>query len=445
MILSLRNRLLFSALLVLLLFTSLTGLVLDNAFRQSARSALEDKLRGQMFALLAAMDLDEKRQPYFSRPLADERFAQPDSGLYAHIQLAGSNNSLATQSLLGKTLPTSIFPETGKEKFSQITLDKIPVYRLDYTIRWITEDNQNQTIYFSLLQDTTSYEQQLHSYRQNLWSWLGGATFILLVLQTMILHWGLRPLRTVTHELEQIEKGELEKLQSNYPRELRQLTQKINDLLNQARLQLERYRDALGNMAHSLKTPLSILSNEINPQDNNHPEANEQLERIRQIIDYQLQRATTAGKTSLTKPIALKPVIEKILSALNKVYHDRNIQATLHCSDDITYAADEGDLMEVFGNLMENAFKWANSKIVIHIEQSSGEKYQLQICIEDDGPGIKNNVRDRIKHRGERADTTTAGHGIGLAMVQEIVLLYGGVLEIGNSKLGGALIRIQLA
>jgi len=444
MILSLRNRLFISSLLVLSIFTGLTGLVLDNAFRQSARSALEEKLRGQMFALLAAVDLDEDARPYFSRPLTDNRFSQPDSGLYAQVQLASKKDPLSSQSLIGIEIPKTIFPEIGKEQFSQTTIKQVVHYRLDYTIRWITDDEQSQIIYFSLLQDTTSYEQQVSSYRHNLWGWLGAATFILLLLQSLILHWGLFPLRKVTDELVKVEKGDLDKLQSHYPNELRQLTEKINDLLKQTRLQLERYRDALGNMAHSLKTPLAILNNEINQKNTDTEDANEQLERIRQIIDYQLQRAETMGNTSLTKPLLLKPVIYKVISALSKVYTERNIRVSFLCDTNITYTIDESDLMEVFGNLIENGFKWTKSRINIQLIQESNKKYSLQILIEDDGPGIKKDVHNRIKQRGERADPTTAGHGIGLAMVHEIILLYGGTLEIDQSELGGALIRIEL-
>ena len=445
MTLSLQARLLLAAILVLMIFTGLTGLVLDKAFRQSAEAAMQDRLQGYLYALLAAVDVDAQGIPRFSRNLPDARFEQPGSGLYAHVSRPDRDVVLTTPSLLGIQLPPLPAIPVGQPQYDNIFLHQAPHYRLAYRVHWEVAPGKDVPLDLQISVDLQGYTQQITTYRRNLWGWLGAAVILLLLVQAWVLHWSLKPLRKVAMDLALIEAGKAERLGGRYPKELQQLTNKLNDLLDHTRSQLKRYRDSLGNMAHSLKTPLAILANALSLKPTNAAtpvEAQEQLQRIRQIIDYQLQRAATAGQASLGTSTRLKPLADKIISAMQKVYAEKPLRFENLIATELTCQCDEGDVMEVLGNLIENACKWCQQQVIISAK--SRETGGVEICIEDDGPGIPTAVREQVLQRGQRADPTTAGHGIGLAMVQEIVLLYGGNLTIETSSLGGTAITIQL-
>ena len=421
MTLSLQARLLLAALLVLMVFTGLTGLALDKAFRQSAETALQDRQQGYLYALLAAVDVDDSGTPRFSRNLPDARFDRPGSGLYASIQNTDNQAVLNSRSLLGNRLPVPASIALGQYQYEFLTLNDVPHYRLAYSVRWELDTDQTYRLDFQIVEDMQSYQQQITTYRRNLWGWLGAAVVVLLLLQAIILRWSLKPLRQVAADLASIEAGTAERLQGKYPQELQHLTDTLNDLLDHTRSQLQRYRDSLGNMAHSLKTPLAILANALSlKQTGSTPvvEAEEQLQRIRQIIDYQLHRAA-AGQASLGTATPLKPVAKKIINAMQKVHADKSLRIEDRIDKSVTCQCDEGDLMEVLGNLLENACKWSQHHIRITARQR--KQGGVEICIEDDGPGIPAEVREQVLQRGERADPTTAGHGIGLAMVHEVV------------------------
>ncbi|HID49979.1 MAG TPA: GHKL domain-containing protein, partial [Chromatiales bacterium] len=421
------------------------GLALDRAFRESAEAALQDRMEGYLFALMATVELDREGKITFTRTLPDARFGQPGSGLYARVRRADGTAALGSPSLLGSGDLASQQPKPGRQLFSRVSFNGAPHYLLSYGARWEVAPGKDYPLYFEIAEDLRGFQQQLNRYRRNLWGWLALAAVILLLVQAGVLHRGLKPLRQVTRGLEKIETGQADRLTGQYPAELQQLTDKINSLLEQTRNQLQRYRDSLGNMAHSLKTPLTILGNILNADKHARPanaEARQQLERIRQIIDYQLQRASTAGQTALPRQVALKALIERILAAMQKVYADKGVQPEVHIDTDLCCQCEEGDAMEILGNLIENAFKWSQHRI--RVTAHASETGEITLNVEDDGPGIAAEVRQRVLERGQRADPATAGHGIGLAMVQEIVLLYGGRLRIEDSDLGGAAIRITL-
>jgi two-component system sensor histidine kinase PhoQ len=276
----------------------------------------------------------------------------------------------------------------------------------------------------------------------NLWGWLAGVSLILIIIQTLILRWGLKPLRHVAEDLNKIEKGETKKLTGKYPKEITPLTNNLNQLLDSSQKQLTRYRDALGNMAHSLKTPIAVLQGIINNSSITEKDtASEQLKTINSIVEYQLQRAATMGRIQSTEEIALNPIAEKIMTTLNKVYKDKQIKYQLNISKELKIKVDKGDLFELLGNLIENAFKWCDKKVTVSAGILDGK---TQLTIEDDGPGINKEQQDLILLRGQRADQSTLGHGLGLAMVNDMLLLYKGSMKITTSAMGGAKIIIKI-
>ncbi len=252
------------------------------------------------------------------------------------------------------------------------------------------------------------------------------------------MRWGLQPLRSIADELSRIESGQTDRLTGRYPRELKGLARNINSLIQHAQARQQRYRDSLGDLAHSLKTPLAILqglSDRQEPVAAQSPVLAEQVSRMNQIVSHQLQRAAASGRNSLAKRLRVRPVVERIARSLDKVYQEKAIEVELEVADEAGFMGDEGDLMEVLGNLMDNAWKYGSGKVRISAQGQGGG---LVLDVEDDGRGIADDQAAEVVRRGRRVDEHAPGQGIGLAVVEDILKAYRGELQIGRSALGGA-------
>ena len=452
MTLSLNTRLLLASSVVLAAFLGITGLVLDSAFRASADTALRDRLQGYVYALLAASDLDARGRLRLPAELPDPRFSLIGSGLYAEVVDSGGRPVWRSKSLLGLTIPFSRIPQVGEREFVQIEVERdLPLLSLAFTVSWETAGNSDRRYTYRVAENRVSFNAEVSRFRQNLWGWLAGAAFLLLLVQGVILRWSLAPLRRVADDLHAIEAGLAQRLRSDYPRELRQLTDNLNGLLASADNHLRRYRDSLGNLAHSLKTPLAVLRGAVDGEPNDaalRAVAREQLTGMTNLIEYQLQRAAASGRTPLAAPNEIKPALEKVVAALAKVYADKGVRVTFDIDSNATFHGDACDLTEMLGNLLDNAFKWCRQQVHVAARQlpptGSGQP-ALEISVEDDGPGIPENMKTRVLQRGARADETTPGHGLGLAMAQDTVALYQGELALETSPLGGLAVRLRVS
>jgi two-component system sensor histidine kinase PhoQ len=287
--------------------------------------------------------------------------------------------------------------------------------------------------------DTAPLEAEQATFRTTLWSWLGGAAVLLLVFQLALVRWGLRPLHRIAANVREIEEGRRQQVGGPVPRELYPLTDNLNSLIRQGQARQERLRHGLADLAHSLKTPLAVLRGAAHRPETDRVAdlIDEQVERIDDIIRYHRQRAAVAGDNVLYPPLALGPVLQRIVDSLQKVHRERGIRCDVNIAADMRLRADQGDLFELFGNLLENAFKHAHTSI-----QVSGSRGTVHV--EDDGPGIAQEQVPRLLRRGERADQRHPGQGIGLALALEIVKQYGGTLDITSSPLGGARVSVDL-
>ena len=417
--------------LVLSVFLVLTGWTLDRAFEDSARSAMLERLRGQLFLLLGETDVSDNGDIRLPAQSALTRLNQPDSGLYAAIYGNGqkiwqSRSIITDQPAFIATLGA------GEESFQH--LDKSFVF--SYGIEWQTA-KRTIPLTLSLSEDTTAFSAQVNTYRKTLWGWLGGMALLLLMVQLAVLRWGLRPLRMVAHELRSIEQGQQDKLKADYPNELRGLTGNLNTLLAHEHAQQQRYRNALADLAHSLKTPLAVLQGAAHEPGT----VREQIDRMQQTVDYQLQRAATAGRSSLSAPQQLLPLVESLSHALQKVHAGKSIDMQVNVKHNLSLRADKGDLTELLGNLLDNACKWCKTSVWLEARHDDAGTH---ICINDDGPGFPDGQVDAILKRGVRADQSVPGHGIGLAMVRDIVDAYQGLLTIGTNSDNGAQVCITI-
>lgn len=447
--LSLHTRLLAVASIVLLFFFGLTGLVLDKAFRDSAESGVRERLQTQIYVLLAAAEIDAGIMLFMPDELPDPRFSITQSGLYAQVVDNRGKPVWRSRSLLGSAFPVTDPVDIGQSRFTRSKLaDDSGVFVLGYGVSWLIR-NTEQRYTFYVATSLDSYLAEIKQFRRSLWVWLVAAAVVLLALQGAILRWSLRPIRQAEEALAAIESGEAETLTGIYPKELQGLTNNLNQLLVSSRAQLKRYRDSLGNLAHSLKTPLAVLRSATEKETDIaaiRKTTQEQLDRMSQSVDYQLNRAAASGSMPLTAPVAVKPVAGKIVGALKKAHRDREVAVSLNIEDPVRFFGNEDDLYEVLGNLLENAFKWCNKTIHVtahNISVPETGRKKLELIIDDDGPGIAEADRELVLARGKRGDETVPGHGIGLSIVVEIVELYGGVISLAESKAGGAAIRIE--
>lgn len=451
---SLQSRLLLAFSILLFVFLGLTGIVLDRAFRDSVEAGAAERLRGQIYLILGEVELADG-EFYFLEDLPEPRFSQLDSGLYGFIgqralgELWRSDSARALN-LTDPGILNQPINEGESRFFTTVSGEGEELFVFQYGILW---ENGITEYSFTVMENSTPYYMEIRNFRNDLWSWLGGVAALLLIIQFLLLRWGLLPLQRMAQDLKQIEEGGKDRLDLRYPRELQGVTANLNMLIDSERKQQQRYRTTLGDLAHSLKTPLAVISGAMRDLSGSSPGAgiaagtlrtvDEQVDRMNQIVTWQLQRAVrTADSSSLGQTVGVAGVLEKVLNALRKVYVDKGIQAISSCPADAAFHGDERDLMEIFGNLLDNAFKYGKSKVLIEVgELSTGN---LRITVEDDGPGIPPGLQNFVLQRGARTDSLSAGEGIGLAVVKDIVSSYRGSIGIGESDTGGARIRLEL-
>jgi two-component system sensor histidine kinase PhoQ len=446
---SLQSRLLLAASLVLAGFIGATGLALDKAFHVSAEAAMQDQLQSHVYALLAAVDEDKDGHMIPPRELPEPRFSEPDSGLYAVITNHENNPLWRSTSLTGRDINVTEQQMPGKRSFSQLVRSGMQLYVLTFGVAWEDYAGAEALYTFTVAEDATGFQSEIDSFRSTLWRWLGGMALVLLLAQGAILRWGLRPLRTVTADLQQIEKGHADRLEGHYPKELAGLTSSLNSLIEHSKAVQIRYRNSLGDLAHSLKTPLAILQSSQSGDAGSHSNpddgqslVSEQVERMDDIISHQLQRASVSGRATLAKPVPISKVVERLVRSLDKVYRDKQVAVNLELDPAPTFTGDEADLTEILGNLLENAYKYCMRTVLVHVK-SDQHTGGVEISIEDDGPGIAADQIDTVLLRGKRMDESIPGQGIGLSMANEIITVYGGQLTITASPLGGTLIQVS--
>jgi two-component system sensor histidine kinase PhoQ len=275
---------------------------------------------------------------------------------------------------------------------------------------------------------------------------------LLLDALAALLRVGLAPLRRLAREIRAVERGEREQLDERWPEELQGVVTNLNTLLDAERTRISRYRDTLGNLAHSLKTPLSVLRATFGPGMPGTSAAavkvvDEQVERMNAIVEHQLRRAATSGGVSVGQhAVQVLPVAQELRRTLLKAHARKDFAIELSIPGQLQFVGDRDDLTEALGNLMDNAAKWCRTRVRVAatLRNEAGAGQKLELAVEDDGPGIPATERDRVLQRGARADEHTPGHGLGLAMVRDMAGLYGGRLALGESGLGGCRAELRL-
>ncbi|MGZ5010135.1 MAG: ATP-binding protein, partial [Methylobacter sp.] len=431
-------RLLLSAGLVLAAFFALASVVLEQGFRESAEQALKEKLQVHVYSLLSAAELKNSGDLNMPPSLPEPRFATPGSGLYGFIHSTKKNPIWRSPSAIGLNVTPPPELKAGNSAFLMAEHGR---YALHYAVIWKNVVGVEREYIFTVTEDAQFVTSQVEQFRKTLRVWLLALGVVLILIQMILLRWGIKPLRIIVKDLESIEKGRKTHLDGDYATELEGLAGNLNAFINSERAHLERYRNALADLAHSLKTPLSILRGCADSFSVNKETVKEQILRMDEIVEYQLQRAAAKGEHKTAGGVNLSAIIEKISASLGKVYIDKNITFDMAVPEQSLVYCDEGDLYEIAGNLMDNACKWCRSTVKVNVSlnpRKGRRNFAVLLEIEDDGPGIPAEKLADILKRGVRADENIHGHGIGMAVVYELIGLLGGLLEGKKSEaLGG--------
>ncbi len=443
---SLRARLLAVSAVVMLGFTALAVGVLDNAFERTARGSVQEQLNAQLYALLTAAEIDAGGNIFFPERLAEPRFSVAGSGLYAFAYDEGGRQAWRSNSAVSPSVEPAVrLMRLGESSFDrEITPRGIAEFVLRFGVAWESGAGEQRDFTIVVAEDLTRYRAQIVAFRTNLFFWGAVGIGALVLLQFAILNWALRPLSAVTREIQRVEQGTQSLIEGDYPDEISGLTRNINRLIESSQRSLQRYRNSLGDLAHSLKTPLAVLrglSEEPSRDGAVRDTLAEQTRRMADIVDYQLKRAASSGSDAAVRALGVKSVADKIVRTLAKVHADRGIRFEVDIDERLQVMMDEGDLMEVLGNLLENACKWCESHVAI---RAASESAGVRIRVEDDGPGVDPDVARDVLRRGVRADQTTPGQGIGLSVVRTIVESYDGSVSIDASTRGGASVRVTI-
>ena len=428
----------------MILFLGLTGIVLDQAFRQSAWQNVESTLTAQVYGLIAVAD-QQGELLYLPEAVQEPGFNRLGSGLFGLLLDSQGRELWRSQSAVVidySRLVDEIESATLGEPI--FTHSKVPdVFVLSYKVLWQLGPQQSSEYTFVVLRNPDAYEDEVTSFRGSLWFWLAVVVIGLTVVQWLVMRWGLSPLSRLADELRSLESREGSLLTGDYPTEIEGVTRNLNLLITAERAQREKYRTTLADLAHSLKTPLSILSNTTTRLSDQQQETaqliTDQVHRMNDLVSYQLERAVASASQIARQAVPVSACAKRLEQALSKVYQAEQVDLSMVVGDE-TFYGDERDLMELLGNLLDNACKYGEG--TVRLTALGGEA--LLLIVEDDGPGIPKERHGLIMERGTRLDSDTPGQGIGLAVVSEIVARYGGDVAIDDAELGGAKFTVTL-
>lgn len=447
---SLNARIIATAGFLLLVFLGAAGFAIEHVFRDTTLASVQDGLKARIFMLLSAADLDNPGTKVVPESLQEPALYVPDSGQYAQIFNDADAVVWRSRSMLGLGVEAPPHPVVGQFLFEQSESSTgEPLFCLSYGVEWETQGKPQASRYVVQACETRlHFNEQVGRFQRRLWSWFGFLTGLLLLVQTLILRWGLRPLREVAIEVRAIESGRQKSIVRQYPRELRALVRNLNALIAGRDAHVQRHRNALGDLAHSLKTPLAVMRatlEQAEPDATWRDTLREQVAQLDDTVRYQLQRAATVGRHVLAPPLDVLPILERVSTSLRKVYHSRSLDIAAEAAGETLFYGNQGDLMEVVGNLADNACKWARSRVRISAQSLPGNPEQrrpsLEVVVEDDGPGMSSNLIAEVSRRGLRLDEAKEGQGIGLSVVRDIVEQgYGGRLYI-ESEPGATVVR----
>jgi len=447
---SLTARLLLSAGAWSVLVLVLTGLLLSSLFRSAVERAFDDRLDVFVKSLIAELNVADDGSLTISRDLPEPRFNFPLSGWYWEIVVAGESDTspISSPSLLDQRLDTTASANLGNEATRTDYLVGPDGESLRVLVRQIRFSAREAPLVFTVAGNAGDIDTAARDFNEALFLSLTILGLGLIIAAFLQVRYGLSPVRALRQSVAEIRAGRQKRLTGDYPSEISPLAEEVNLLLDTNEEVIERARTHVGNLAHALKTPLSVLRNEAESLKGPFADkVDEQVYIMREQVDRHLERARIAARANvLGASTDVPPVLSSIVHALEKINSDREIAAEVNCPPSAKFRGEKQDLEEMVGNLLDNAFKWARSKINVEVAVllNGDGTAALSISIEDDGPGLNEEERSAAIQRGRRLDESKPGSGLGLSIVTDIASMYKGSFELNDARLGGlrAILRL---
>ncbi|MBE0456492.1 MAG: ATP-binding protein [Pseudoalteromonas prydzensis] len=420
----------FILVFVLLVALPILFFSIGKAYYASLVDATEKTLEAHLYSLISEVDFTERGIIMPSTILAPE-LNRLNSDTYAMIYRDEQPVWHSESAVNVNFVPDEIETKAGAADFRRVEYRNNVYWQLSLTVI-LNNIDQSEQARFILLRRNDALLRLMNGFKQTLVNWMYVMGVAIAALMAIGFVWSARPLQRLDKEIKAIESGDIQEIKGQYPVELQTIKADLNLLLETQQRQKERYRASLSDLAHALKTPLAVLKS--SPLAND-ADAQEQLDRINVMIEHQLKRAASGASDTWKKQTVIKPVLDSILNAMGKVYRDKDIIFTCDVTDKNYFLGDKTDLLELLGNLIDNACKACRSQVDIQVLQ----KRTLTITISDDGPGVPVDKRESLLTRGTRLDTYESGHGVGMAIVSDLVKSYHGTLTILDADtLGGA-------
>ncbi|MDX1459535.1 MAG: ATP-binding protein [Xanthomonadales bacterium] len=441
---SLRRRLVAASIAVVAVSLGIVGAALDAAFLRSAEADLSAQMETWTYLVLGAIEVGPGGEIRLQDELGDPRLSQPGSGIYVHVH--GEHDHWSSPSALGVNLPELDGAPPGESRFLAPE-GTVTTYRYQYGVAWEVEDNSVQPFTVSVLADADFVLRQVRSFRRGLWRSLGGAGLLLAFAVGALFAVGLRPLRRIAGDVARIERGEADRLAGPYPRELEPLTRNLDRLLATEKKNQARYRNALDSLAHSLKTPLAVIRAGLARGERADLAAmQEAVDDMQHLITSRLERAAASTRRTLAAPVRVRPQVERVVKTMRKVHSQKLRSLDVRISDELDFYGEQRDLIEMVGNLLDNACKYGDGEVRIAAGAIDGQSTRpgMWMTVENDGRPLDPERHAGLLERGVRGDERVDGHGLGLTIVLELVSAYGGDITIEKSELGGALFRVTM-
>ena len=417
------------------------GYVLSDAFVSAEHDNFDTALQVDLDGMIAAAEPDPNGEVALRERFLNRRFERVYSGLYWQIRPVNGGVPQISHSLLDRTLNPSGMKDVGGVSWGYADGPenqrlRVLARRVSFPISATARTDDSRAYSFLVAGDLSSVENEIEDFNETLIR-----SFVVLLLGLVLaifiqVRVGLSPLRRASEALARIRSGAARRLEGSFPAEIAPLAAELNSLIEHSAEVVGRARTHVSNLAHFLKTPLTVLANEAEAAPGPLAEAvKRQVDVMRRQVDHYLARARAAGALDVLgnrTPVA--PVLDDLARVLDRIHAERGIAIAVDCPASLAFRGDRQDLEEMAGNLMDNACKWASSRVAV---KARGEGARLALFVEDDGPGLAPTDLGRVLQRGQRLDESVPGSGLGLSIVRDISKLYGGGLELKQSVLGG--------
>ncbi|MTW15184.1 sensor histidine kinase [Rhodoplanes serenus] len=443
---SLALRLFLSATAWTVVILLATGISLSSLYRQAVERSFDRRLGVYLRTLVAEVAAPEEGNERGPLWLGEPLFELPLSGWYWQISRLGAPKpeTRSSRSLWDSTLPhladQAIVP--GADGSRRAYVGGPEEQRLRLVERTVDLGEEGRFL-VSVAGDPQEIDEETRSFDKAL-----GITFVMLAAVLLLItmfqvRFGLAPLKRISESLAAIRAGRSERLEGDFPHEIAPLARETNALLEANREIVERARTHVGNLAHALKTPLSVMVNEAAGRDDPFArKVREQAAIMRDQVTRHLERARLSARLTVVGTVTeVRPVVTALARTMEKLHHDRGLVIDAEVPDTLRFVGERQDLEEMVGNLVDNACKWAEGRVSIEVRPAPppGPRARagLLIVVDDDGPGLSEDEREQVARRGRRLDESKPGSGLGLSIVTELAGLYGGKLTLSNAPIGG--------